>query len=60
VKTVVALAGDFGLQTVAEGVEDARTLEMLREYGVDYVQGYHVGRPAPLEETFDSERPSER
>jgi PAS domain S-box-containing protein len=56
VKAVVALADGFGLQTVAEGVEDAPTLKMLREYGVDYAQGYHPGRPAPLEQTFDSER----
>ncbi|MEA2448408.1 MAG: hypothetical protein QOG63_340, partial [Thermoleophilaceae bacterium] len=55
VEAVVALASGFGLQTVAEGVEDARTLEMLREYGVDYAQGYHVGRPIPLEQTFGSE-----
>jgi PAS domain S-box-containing protein len=60
VKAVVALAGGFGLQTVAEGVEDAATLDLLREYGVDYAQGYHLGRPAPLEETFDSERRQER
>jgi PAS domain S-box-containing protein len=50
VESVVALARSFDLETVAEGVEDARTLEMLREYGVDYAQGYHCGRPAPLEE----------
>jgi EAL domain-containing protein (putative c-di-GMP-specific phosphodiesterase class I) len=54
VEAVVALATGFGLQTVAEGVEDSQTLEMLREYGVDYAQGYHVGRPAPLEQTLDS------
>jgi PAS domain S-box-containing protein len=52
VKAVVALARGFGLQTVAEGVEDGRTLAMLREYGVDYAQGFHMGRPAPLEPTF--------
>jgi EAL domain-containing protein (putative c-di-GMP-specific phosphodiesterase class I) len=60
VQVVVALAGGFGLQTVAEGVEDARTLELLAAYGVDYAQGYHVGRPAPLAQTFDSERPAGR
>ena len=38
----------FGLQTIAEGVEDAETLELLRELGVDYAQGFHLGRPAPL------------
>lgn len=50
VAAVVSLAAGFGLETVAEGVEDAATLELLRELGVDFVQGYHLGRPAPLAE----------
>jgi PAS domain S-box-containing protein len=48
VKAIVNLAQGFGLQTVAEGVENAETLELLREYGVDFAQGYYLGRPAPL------------
>lgn len=48
VQAVVHLARSFGLQTVAEGVEDADCLALLRELGVDYAQGYHLGRPAPL------------
>ncbi len=48
VQAVVALARGFDLQTVAEGVEDAATLELLRELGVDLAQGYHIARPAPL------------
>jgi EAL domain-containing protein (putative c-di-GMP-specific phosphodiesterase class I) len=34
---------------VGEGVEDGETLELLRELGVDYAQGFHIGRPSPLE-----------
>jgi EAL domain-containing protein (putative c-di-GMP-specific phosphodiesterase class I) len=49
VKAVVNLARSFGLRTVAEGVEDGATLDLLRTMGVDYAQGYHLGRPAPLE-----------
>jgi PAS domain S-box-containing protein len=49
VKAIVGLAKDFGCQTVAEGVEDAETLALLEEYGVDFAQGFHLGRPAPLE-----------
>jgi PAS domain S-box-containing protein len=60
VQAVVALAVGFGLKTVAEGVEDAVTLEMLSDYGVDYAQGYHVGRPAPVGDTFGDERDEER
>ena len=46
---IVSLARAFGQQTIAEGVENAETVEVLREYGVDYAQGYHFGRPAAIE-----------
>ena len=48
VEAVVALARGFKLETVAEGVEDAETLDLLRELGVDFGQGYHIARPAPF------------
>ena len=47
---VPALAGvvrGMGRETIAEFVGDHRTMSMLREYGVDYAQGFHVGRPVP-------------
>ncbi|MFT5111964.1 MAG: diguanylate cyclase (GGDEF)-like protein/PAS domain S-box-containing protein [Parasphingorhabdus sp.] len=37
--------------TIAEFVESEELLEKLREIGVDYVQGYKLGRPAPIHET---------
>ena len=37
----------LGLQTIAEWVENRQTLEALRELGVDYAQGYWIGRPLP-------------
>jgi EAL domain-containing protein (putative c-di-GMP-specific phosphodiesterase class I) len=49
VKAVVSLARGFGKQTIAGGVEDEETLTLLRDYGVDYAQGYHLGRPAQIE-----------
>jgi PAS domain S-box-containing protein len=49
VQAVVALARAFSLQTVGEGVEDSKTLTLLRELGVDYAQGYHISRPEPLD-----------
>jgi EAL domain-containing protein (putative c-di-GMP-specific phosphodiesterase class I) len=52
VHACVNLARDFGQKTVAEGVEDAETLAMLRAAGVDYAQGYFLGRPAPLADTL--------
>jgi PAS domain S-box-containing protein len=48
VKAIVGLAEGFGLKTVGEGVEDEATLDLLRKLGVDYAQGYHLGRPAPV------------
>jgi PAS domain S-box-containing protein len=48
IHAIVGLARGFGLQTIAEGVEDQATLELLRDFGVDHAQGFHLGRPAPL------------
>jgi EAL domain-containing protein (putative c-di-GMP-specific phosphodiesterase class I) len=49
VKATVGLAGDFGYETIAEGVEDGETLALLKEYGVDFAQGFYLGRPAPIQ-----------
>jgi len=49
VSATVQLAHSFGQKTVAEGVENRETLERLRELGVDYVQGYYLGRPEVVE-----------
>ena len=48
VKAIVNLAQGFGCETIAEGVEDGDTLALLREFGVDFAQGFHLGRPQPL------------
>jgi PAS domain S-box-containing protein len=52
VEAVVALARGFSLKTVGEGVEDKRTLELLAELGVDFAQGYDIGRPAPISDAL--------
>ena len=52
VKAIVNLAQAFEKKTTAEGVEDERPLELLAEYGVDYAQGYAIGRPAPVQDVF--------
>jgi PAS domain S-box-containing protein len=49
VQSIIGIAAQFGLHTIAEGVEDEATLELLRELGADYVQGFHTGRPAPVD-----------
>jgi EAL domain-containing protein (putative c-di-GMP-specific phosphodiesterase class I) len=45
VRSTVQLAQGLGLEVVAEGVEDGRTLEHLRTLGCDRAQGYHIARP---------------
>ncbi len=45
VEAVVGLARNLGMQSVAEWVEDAATLELLQSMRVDYVQGYAIARP---------------
>ena len=47
VEAIVSIAHGLGQKTVAEGVEDEETLQMVRKLGVDYAQGFHVGRPSP-------------
>lgn len=47
VKSMIDIAHSLGKKTVAEFVERESTLELLRSYGVDFVQGYLVGKPQP-------------
>lgn len=54
VRAMVEVAHGLGKRAVAECVEDRETLEILREFGVDYVQGFLLGRPAPVEEMLSA------
>ena len=45
IKTMVELAGTFGMETVAEWVGDAETAEFLQRSGITYLQGFHFGQP---------------
>lgn len=45
VKTLMDFAQGFGLQTVAEFVENGEITKILMEMGVDYMQGYYFGKP---------------
>ena len=49
VRSVVDLARNLGLQTVAEGVEDASTWEQLTDLGCTSAQGYYLARPMPAD-----------
>ncbi|MDP1785588.1 MAG: EAL domain-containing protein [Sulfuricurvum sp.] len=48
VKHINQIAQEFGKKTIAEYVEDEETLAILKELGVDYVQGYYFGQPHQL------------
>ncbi len=51
VEATVQICHRLDKQVIAEFVEDEETLQLLRDYGVDFAQGYHIGRPVPIEET---------
>ncbi|HEY2335272.1 MAG TPA: EAL domain-containing protein [Solirubrobacterales bacterium] len=54
VQAIVQIARGLGKTTIAEYVQDDITTQMLREYGVDMAQGYHLGRPVDAEEALAS------
>jgi EAL domain-containing protein (putative c-di-GMP-specific phosphodiesterase class I) len=46
---IVAIARELGVLTVAEGIEDAPTLDLVTEMAsTTPAQGFHIGRPAPV------------
>src|SRR5215204_4493283 len=49
VRSIIELARNLGLETVAEGVEDERVCERLTGLGCDYVQGFAIARPMPAD-----------
>ncbi len=50
VRSTIDLAHNLGLTVVAEGVENAKVWDMLRELNCDEAQGFHMGRPMPATE----------
>jgi diguanylate cyclase (GGDEF)-like protein len=50
VKTIIALAHQLGRQVIAEGVETAEHLAILRSLGCEYGQGYYFSKPLPPDE----------
>jgi EAL domain-containing protein (putative c-di-GMP-specific phosphodiesterase class I) len=48
ISSIVRMAGDLGVQTVAESVESDSELQAMRALGVDFAQGFLVGRPQSL------------
>jgi len=53
-KTIINFASNLGLKTIAEFVEDQDSLEMLKKMGIDFIQGYYIGKPdSKLNSDFD-------
>ncbi len=59
VRTILGIASNFGLKTVAEGVETDQQFAFLRQHGCGLYQGYYFGRPVPVEEFEKACRESE-
>jgi EAL domain-containing protein (putative c-di-GMP-specific phosphodiesterase class I)/ActR/RegA family two-component response regulator len=53
VKSIIDLGHNLGLKVIAEGIEDAKVWNLLRERGCDFAQGYYMGKPMPRAE-FDA------
>ena len=55
---ITSFAREVGIKVLAEGIETAAQLECVTTLGVDYAQGYHLGRPGPLpsSDPFDSRK----
>ncbi|WP_367399170.1 EAL domain-containing protein [Halomonas sp. FL8] len=50
VRAIADIASGFGKQTIAEFVDNPAMLPILKEYGITYAQGYHIGRPSPAKD----------
>ena len=50
VRSIIGMAHELDIKTVAEGVETEEQLSFLKENGCDYIQGYYYSRPLPEEE----------
>ena len=54
VKSIVGLSQNLGVETIAEYVENEEIFKVLEACGVNYAQGYHIGKPEEylLQEPF--------
>ena len=57
--SMVTFAAETGAQIIAEGVENENELRVLRRLGVGYAQGFHLGRPAPLDALANFDLPKQ-
>ena len=53
---MVEVARALRKRTVAEFVASPETLELVRDSGIDFAQGYHIGKPAAIETLLNGAR----
>ncbi len=53
VGSIINMARDLGLKTVAEGIEESHQVEYLRDMNCDVIQGYYFSRPLPAEDVTE-------
>lgn len=56
VRSMIQVIQALGKKAVAEYVENAEILSILEEMGIDYVQGYHIGHPEPIETLINKKK----
>ncbi|MBK1717064.1 hypothetical protein CKO27_05240 [Thiocystis violacea] len=59
-ETLISFAGKLGITTIAEFVSSEELYNKIKSMGVDFAQGYFIGRPEPLIEMDASSNPSRR
>lgn len=50
IEGIISVAKKMGIKTLAEFLEDEEVLKVVKDLGIDYAQGYYLGKPEPLEE----------
>lgn len=54
VETIVELAHKLNVETIAEFVSTEEILVVVKEIGIDYAQGFHIGKPEPIEDLMSA------
>jgi diguanylate cyclase (GGDEF)-like protein/PAS domain S-box-containing protein len=58
VEGMIKVAKGLGMRTIAEWVENQKTLDILTDLGVDQVQGFHCGKPISIQSLFERSSPA--
>jgi EAL domain-containing protein (putative c-di-GMP-specific phosphodiesterase class I) len=54
-QAVIAMSHNLNIKVIAEGVEEIEQIELLRDYGCDFIQGFYYARPMPFDQLFKLE-----